>query len=205
MAIELVSATKNLLTLKSFVMGGCVGLILNTLGDVELKAAKLALQNARESRTQEAQKREFTLAVGHLQSALMAFDRMRTASASSVLDPGSLGVADEKHSLVAALLTVCYLFLNDKQMAIKNLNILKGRGEAVESWWEIPTYGLALFHIINPVQWYRLAQSGQGLTLEERRCFIRNCNDLLGLPRDDGAPPEGGDGAPHLDNPAQFF
>jgi hypothetical protein len=97
-------ALKTYETLRKFILGGEMAIILNTIGDVHARAAAGALTDREYSKSPE---REVESAITSLRSAYESYS------------------SKQKKYQAAAAIALCYRFLNERKLTLKYLNLCK--------------------------------------------------------------------------------
>ena len=101
-------------TLAEFLLGDSLKSEFKAIGGVEMDAATLALSNISNS---DDPKRDLTLAIGHLQSAHIAFRKAwetRNSVVGKTIQFWALLDYQSKDMMVCALIAMCYSYLGAK-------------------------------------------------------------------------------------------
>lgn len=97
--------------------------ILETLGSVELQAAKIAFNNSQKANDPKA---EFRLAVGHLQSAHVSFKAVRSNRGLAFLwNPDVHLHACARDIYSCSLMVIGYIYLKEPKLALESLEKAK--------------------------------------------------------------------------------
>jgi hypothetical protein len=141
-----------LASIRSFIEDGSLYSILDTIGDIHFKSAKLALKNIRAARDPQ---REVWLAIGHLQAAHVAFESIcsKTFPIQRIVQQGAWYNACYRDGIACALMAVCYTYLGEKALVKKALEWMKKINQRASSLYlaeEIPGMFASL---LNPSQW----------------------------------------------------
>lgn len=116
-------------SVKEFVEGGSLAVALREIGGIELDAAILCLQNIRQANNPT---REVELAVGHLQSAHFAFQRLYTGRGvvTANLHEYFTKRAVAKVQQVNVMMAICYAHLSEPALLRQSM----GRSEEAYQW-----------------------------------------------------------------------
>lgn len=133
--VSLVHAASNMNNIINFVEGISFLEALSVIGDNELEAAKLAMQSTGKAHDK---KREVTLAVGHLQSAHIAYRSIWQRTHGSALGRSTrlltLDLARQRDRYISCLTALCYVYLGEFQLARSYVTFAK---EADQAWEEL--------------------------------------------------------------------
>ena len=133
---ELVHVASSLNSIIDFIEGASFLEALSAIGDNELQAAKLAMQNAGKANDR---KREVTLAIGHLQSAHTAYRSVWKQAYGSDFSKRtkaiSLELAAKKDCYISCLMALCYVYLREFQLARNSVTFAKEADHA-KSWFD---------------------------------------------------------------------
>lgn len=113
----IVSAVQSYNSVCKFVTGGELLEAVSTIGDIELEAARLALDGSRMARNPEAQ---VWSAINHLQTALIAYRKGHKNLSTGFkknLSYSSTTVVLRKLRWVSCLMAVCYLYVGEIELA----------------------------------------------------------------------------------------
>ncbi len=145
-------------SLKAFVEGGALAATLQEIGGVELDAAVLCLRNLGRARDPV---REVELAVGHLQSAHFAFQRLYAGEsfASASFHEVRIKRAVARAQQVNVMMAICYCYLAEPALMAESIRRAEEACEwVIEKWslrkevrhnWE--DQGLSG---LNPLNWW---------------------------------------------------
>lgn len=152
---KLLGAVENTKAVYNVVEGGGLIGILDAIGDNEFEAAKLALGNMKRSANP---KREVELAVGHLQSAHVAFRRIHSGSSTIERLPqqGAWLNASYKDLFTCGMMAVCYIYLGEKQLvhdALASMSHASKREEVASSLIDADGALGSFVSMLNPMQW----------------------------------------------------
>jgi len=148
---DVISAASNINTLIDFILGGALAQSLTAIGEVQFRSAALALRNAKISQNP---KREVELAVGHLQTAHIAYrkiwDRNTLRRNLQYNDVQRAFHFDQASNVWMAM---CYCYLREKTLMRQAIQRAKDCVVYHDRWQDEGLWGIAFLNPVHLVSW----------------------------------------------------